>query len=85
MHVEGKTQPVRPADIGAAALYLAKLTRTPTNRESLQRWQTRIRQWANRYPNEVRRYGRSERRGVYDLAELEPVARRVVLGQVLTP
>lgn len=75
------TAPLFRADVQTAALRLARLydgPARPTPRRLVQ-WQRRIRVWAHRYPDKVKRYGRIAQRTQYDLGQLEDVA-RVVIG-----
>lgn len=73
------TGPVVPAEIDVAALHLARAYGDGDNSPTaLRRWQARIRLWAHRYPDQLRQYGRIGRRTVYDLAELDTLAQRLL-------
>ena len=70
--------PARPVEIDVAALYLARSYGDgDVSAAALKRWSTRIRVWANRCRDglldgpPVHCYGRSGRRGVYCLDELD--------------
>lgn len=83
---ETRGEPLRPAEVDVAALYLARAYGGgDTSVEARRRWAGRIRAWAARYPDEVHRYGRRGRRGVYDLAELDAIAKRLESVGYLAP
>jgi hypothetical protein len=68
-----------PAAIDVAALHLARTYgKGDTSPAARKRWAGVIRLWAHRYGDEIGDYGREGRRRVYDLAELQRVAARVL-------
>lgn len=74
-----RRQPQHPAEIDVAALHLARTYgQGDTSPAALKRWAGRIRVWAIRYATEIGDYGRGGRRRIYDLAELQRVADRVL-------
>ena len=68
------------AGIDAAALHMARVYGPDTDDETRRRWAGRIRLWAYRYPGQITDHGREGRRRLYDLAELQAVAARVLPG-----
>ncbi len=74
---EDRTDPQYPAEIDAAALHMARAYGDGSD-AARRRWARRIRQWATRYASEITDHGRVGRRRVYDLAELQRVASRVL-------
>jgi len=66
------------AGIDVAALHMARTYGPDTSDATVRRWRGRIRVWAIRYAGEVGDHGREGRRRVYDLAELQQVATRVL-------
>jgi hypothetical protein len=70
-----------PAAIEVAALHLARTYgKGDTSDGALKRWAGRIRVWANRYAGDLGDYGREGRSRIYDLAELQAIADRVLPG-----
>jgi hypothetical protein len=73
-------QPQHPAATEVAALHLARTYDHDTGPEARRRWAGRIRVWAHRFAGELGDYGREGRSRVYDLAELQAIADRVLPG-----
>lgn len=66
-----------PAAIEVAALHLARAYDHTDDPAACRRWAGRIRVWAHRFAGELGDYGREGRSRIYDLAELDTIARRM--------
>jgi hypothetical protein len=76
---EDRPAPQHPAEIDVAALHMARAYDDGSD-AARRRWAVRIRVWATRYPGKITDHGRAGRRRIYDLAELQAVAARVLPG-----
>jgi hypothetical protein len=77
-------QPQHPAAIDVAALHMARTYDHTDDPAARRRWAGRIRVWAHRFAGELGDYGREGRSRIYDLAELQAIAARVLPGGTLT-